>query len=222
MSEPTVSTPGQVAGTTPGSAPVPAQPATPAGNGTETAGQEGAESQYLTREEANKLREDILNESRSYSDKGRIRVEKAVQAATNSIAELRALGREITPAEEKELLAAATQKAMTTPEPAPDGTQPSQTAPQGQPDPEILAIQREAGVELYDGDPELDKLDRTHGIRKFYASVEVAANAKKARLASQPIDINPAARLPAVGSPANGLPIEMPARDAWGQVQHKK
>lgn len=37
-----------------------------------------AQPQYLTRQEAEKLAQDILNQIRSYVDKGRVRAEKAI------------------------------------------------------------------------------------------------------------------------------------------------
>jgi len=207
MSDTTVPTPGQAAGTAPGSAPVPEQSVTtPAGEGTETPGQEGAEGKFITREEAAKLREDILNQARSYSDKGRVRVERAVEAVTYSVANLRALGQEITPDQEKAFQDAAVRKAMTEPEPVPAGQQPPQAEPQGPIDPEILAIQKDTGIELYDGDPELAAIDRSRGRRKFYQSIESACSAKKTRLASptEPIQpISPASRVPAGGGPSS-------------------
>jgi hypothetical protein len=200
-------TPGQVAPVTPGEAP--AQSAEPTG-------QEGAKPEFLTRAEAEKLREDILKETRSYADKGRVRVEKAVSEVTKAVETLRAHGQVVTPEQEKALKDEATRKAITEPEP--------QAAPQGQPqvDPEIVTIQKNAGVDLYDGDPELATLDRDHGILAFYKSVEAAALAKKARLASTPEPTNPNPRLPPAGSPPSGnFNPAMTADDMWERVRHK-
>jgi hypothetical protein len=221
MSDTTVPTPGQAAGTAPGSAPAPAQSVTPAGNGVETTGQNGATEGYITRAEAEKLRQDIINEARSYSDKGRVRVENAVKEVTNSVASLRNLGQAITPEQEKSLRDAAIQKAMIEPEPVLDGSAP-QAGPQEGIDPELLVIQRDAGIELFDGDPELAVLDRSGGAHKFYKSVEAALSAKKARLASQPPNPNPdvlSSRLPPSGSPAPVIAAS--AQDYWSKAYKK-
>jgi hypothetical protein len=216
MSEEQNVTSGQVAGTTQGTAPAP--------QGAEQTSQQEAKPEFLTRAEAEALKAEILNQARSYADKGRVRVEKSVQAVTNSIAQMRSLGKEITPAEEKQLIATATQKAMTEPDPEPAGTSP-QGEPQVQIDPRIMAFQQAAGVELYDGDPELTTLDRSHTEKEFFVSLQKALTAKATRLAASPNEpepSNPAARLPASGTAVNGLPLEMSARDAWDRVEHKK
>jgi len=221
MSETTVPTPGQAEGTAPGSAPVPPLPVTPGSEGTEAAGQEGAKEGYLTREEAKALEERVLNQARSYSDKGRVRVENAVKDVTNAIATFRQTGQQITPEQEKAMKDAAIQKAMTEPEPAPAGDQPPQAAPQGQIDPEVLAIQTEMGVALAEGDPELAQVDRAHGIRKFYSSVTAACEAKKTRLASQPIEPagTAASRLPPAGSAATV--VAKNAQQYWDKAYKK-
>jgi hypothetical protein len=212
---------GQAVGTAPGSAPVPDQPVTPAGEGNEPTGQEEAKKGFITREEAEALRLEIINEARSYSDKGRVRVENAVKEVTNSVAALRNLGQAITPEQEKSLRDAAVQKAMIEPEPAPAGQAP-QAEPQGQVDPNILEIQKDKGIELFDGDPELALIDRTKSQLKFYKSVEAACEAKKARLASAPKEpiqpISPAARVPAGGGPSSP---ERTGRD-YLQEAHKQ
>lgn len=202
MSEPTVPTPGQVVGTTPESTPVPNQPVTtPVGAEKETPGQEGEKSEFLTHAEAARLKDEIISKAYSYADRGRDRALNAVKEVTNSVASLRGLGQAITPEQEKSLKDAAIQKVMTEPEPAPDGQAP-QAEPQGQVDPSILDIQREKAIELFDNDPEVATLDRSHGAHKFYRSVEAACEAKKTRLAAsaEPIQpISPSARVPGGG-----------------------
>ena len=214
MSDETVLPSGQVVGTTPGEAPVIQEPA----------GQEEVKPEFLTRAEAATLEAKILNEARSYADKGRVRVEKAVSAVTEAVAVMRQHGQEISPEQEKALTAEATRKAMVEPEPTPVTGQPAQAGQaQGQADPEILAIQTEKGVQLFDGDPEVAMIDRTKGLRKFYASLENALEAKKQRLASQPQLQNiPASRLPVLGASSTRLPENMTARAAWQRVEHKK
>jgi hypothetical protein len=73
-------------------------------------------------------------------------------------------------------------------------------------DPEIVAIQKEAGVDIYDQDPEVSMIDGSHGRRKFYESVEKAASAKRARLN---------------GAPDEGLTIKDSANKAWTQNLHE-
>jgi len=84
---------------------------------------------------------------------------------------------------------------------------------QPQVDPELLAIQKEAGAELLDGDPEISSLIYDKGSYAFYKSVEAAAEAKKQRLA-------PLAPLPDE-TPTTQLPVSMPAREAWKVTLHK-
>ena len=70
------------------------------------------------------------------------------------------------------------------------------------PDPEVERIQEEAGVNLYDGDKELENLDHDHGLRRYYESVEKAARDKATH--------------------DRKLPTDMPAREAWNLPLHKE
>jgi hypothetical protein len=90
------------------------------------------------------------------------------------------------------------------PEPAPvDQLPPGADNQSHQIDPEIVAIESAVGgVHLYDGDPELSQIVRNQGVRAFYKSVEAAVAAKNTRI--------------------NAMPIDMPARQAWQGVEHKK
>ena len=199
----------------------PGQPAD-AGEGTiqeENAGQEGVKGETLTRAEVAEMV--AASEKRSISaaytriDQGEQRRINMVREAADSIAVIRASGKEITPAEEKEILDTATRKALTEPTTEP--------ASQEQRDPVILDIQQAYGIELYQGDPELDDLDRTHGSMNWYKSIEVACKAKKERLSASPQPLpTPASRLPAEGGlTPQGIPEEMSANDAWKRVKHK-
>lgn len=189
----------------------------PAPTGGEIANQQGAQGETITRAEAAQLREEV-RKAASFAQSSR----DLVKNVTKEIAHLRALGKEITPAEEKSLKDAAIQQAMLGTEPETAGQLPPEAGgQQAQVDPEILAIQNKHGVLLYEGDPELLNIDRTHGNYAFYQSVDTAAAKKAARLASTPSTTNPASRITPTGNPPSGITPEMPAREAWQRVEHK-
>lgn len=226
MSPEQTPTPGQPAGTGQAINPPTAAPTA----GTESGGQGGVKGEIPTRAEVEAMVEGAEKRAIAAAykriDQGRERVDKAVKAVADSVALLRASGKEITPAEEKTLKDAAAQKAANEPEPppTPEGQLPPQAeGPTIVSDPEILAIQQEHGVELYDGDPELSMLKRDKGMRAWYKSIEDAVIAKKTRQASQPENLtNPASRSAPVGNPPMGITPEMSAHDAWSRVEHKK
>ena len=68
--------------------PRPAEETAPGSTPEEPTGSEGAKPSYITRAEAAKLEEDILNQVRSYSDKGRARAEKALQELIQEVAQM--------------------------------------------------------------------------------------------------------------------------------------
>jgi hypothetical protein len=73
---------------------------------------------------------------------------------------------------------------------------------QGGIDPELTVIQRESGVDLFDSDPEISSIDRSHGKLGFYKSVEQACQKKLERQASenQPDSpASPSSRVPGQG-----------------------
>ena len=104
-------------------------------------------------------------------------------------------------------------------------------------DPEIVAIQKQAGVDIYDQDPEVQMIDGNHGRRNFYASIEKAASAKRARLNGEPDERvpetgraydawtrklhKPTSDESGYGAPARKPIEEMTAREAWQETTHK-
>jgi hypothetical protein len=104
-------------------------------------------------------------------------------------------------------------------------------------DPEIVAIQRDAGVDIYDQDPEVEMIDGSHGRRKFYESIEKAASAKRARLNGAPDERltekdraseawtrklhKPISGQEEYGAPEEKPIEEMTAREAWQRTTHK-
>jgi hypothetical protein len=226
MSNESTLTPGQAVGTAPGSDPVPDQSATtPAGEGNESASQEGVKGEFLTRAEAEAMialgKQEAIAAAYTRVDQSEKRAKTAVQEVRKAVEVSNAAGHQIAPEVAKQMEQTAVQKAMTEPEPAPAGQAP-QAEPQGQVDPNILEIQKDKGIELFDGDPELALIDRTKSQLKFYKSVEAACEAKKARLASAPKEpiqpISPAARVPAGGGPSSP---ERTGRD-YLQEAHKQ
>jgi len=214
IDDPTKSS-GQPAGTGEGESPAPE-------SGAELTGQKEAEGKYLTRAEAAALEERLLNQSRSYADKGRVRLQKELDSVSAYIEQAKILGKEVSPAEQKTLRDAAVQRSLIDAEPPTEPQTPG-AQPQVQLDPEIARIENTVGVHLYDGDPELSKIDRTQGLTEFYTSVKAAAAAKKARLSSSnPEPSSPSSRVPAEGTPSSGIPVDMSANEAWQRVRHKK
>jgi hypothetical protein len=68
--------------------PVTKQSVTPAGKVKEMTSQKEAKPVFITHEEAERWAQDILDQVRSYSDKGRARTEKTILELTQKIANL--------------------------------------------------------------------------------------------------------------------------------------
>lgn len=197
---------------------------TPVGEPQQQASQQEADKTPISRAEALKMQQETLRQAQSYADKGRVRVEKAVASTQAAIDQMRNLGQQVTPDQEKTLLETAARKAMTEPEAEPQA-QPVQ-AGSGQPaaaDPimsEVLKMQKDAGVELFDTDPEVAKIVRNEGLAAYFKSVEAALAAKKARTSKQPNQPAAEGFHSAVSGSASEAPVSS-AHEAWKKAYKK-
>lgn len=179
------------------------KPAVPAATG-QTAGENAAQPQYVTLEQATKLAQDAAEEAfrraQSLYSKGQAGFEKRVQADLKNLEKALDLqkkaGVTITPEQENSMRQQVINQAFmedgqNTGQPN-QGTAPAQ-APEGEEVPnnpiEATAWQmmRDAGIDIYDEDPEFALVDQeTENAYAFLKSIETAIEAKRQRLAGSP------------------------------------
>jgi len=185
---------------------------------------------YITREEAKAMAdaaaETALRKAQSLFDKGRDGILKRVQADLQALEKGFDLqtkaGVPVTPeqrdaAKQKVIAAALTEAEPELPQKS-ETVQPSGTAPNPEagPDPitaEAWAMMKAADVTIEDTDPEMKLVDQSGtSALKFLRSIEVAIEAKKARLAT-PVE----ARIP---GPASGAAVQ-PASPYAGMTPYE-
>lgn len=204
------------------------QPANPFQQATTQSGQQPAaapvgvqgdeQPQYLTRQEAEALRQNILREAQSLVDKSSSRTEKKVQEIREQMS---ANGVQLS-ADQEATLRANLERTPAAPSTAqPVAAQPAQ-APQlqAQIDPALAiasAVMERAGVTILETDPEFEKI-KPHikdgsvpDALAMLAALNDAISAKKTREAAK---ANPSARLPLGGAQPAGHPVTT-AREAW-------
>lgn len=179
----------------------------------QTAGEQGQEHQYLTRQEAEDLRKAILREAQSLVDKSGSRIEKKVTEFREQLGQL-------TPEQESTLRA---KLAKETPEPSPEPVTPSPAQgaahqePTAQIDPHIqqaaVIMAKPGNVVIYENDPEFEKIKpyiATGAVtepEKFYPALTEAMRTKAAREAAK---MNPNSRIPLGGQQPAGRPALSP------------
>ena len=170
-----------------------------------------SEPQFLTREEAETWKNDILNQAKSYSDKGRIALKKQVDAVESTIKNAEKFGAPIPP----EAQAAMREKARIVAETEPLDDEPvliqDQTPEQAQATANELyaydlKMQGKFDVdEFTDADPEVAMIKVTGNVAADKATIEAAYLAKKNRLSS-----TPQAQVAEVAIPAAGVRVGGP------------
>lgn len=178
MSDPIKVPAAQVDATT-GQAPVTPEPAS-------------EEPKFFTQSDAAKLKQEILNEARSYSDKGRMNLKKQVDAVEATIQNAEKFGAPISPEvqatmREKAKIVAATEPLDDEPV-TPQAQTPEQAQQVAQ---ELYAhdlkMQGKFGVdEFTEADPEIKMIKVTGNVAADKATIEAAYLAKKNRLSSTP------------------------------------
>lgn len=171
----------------------------PQGQGTEEQEQETTE--YLTRQEAQRLveqmKDEVLRQTQSLTDKATSRLDKKLKEQleiVNDVIELqKKAGITVTPEQERALRQEAYDKAFSTLDDeersAVSGTQPQRQDEPGEAEKAQAAIMqnltmdvyKEAGVELYPGDPEVELIDYSTPAA-FLKSLRAAAGKKKQRI----------------------------------------
>lgn len=174
------------------------EPTTPAAQVDATTGQAPAttepvsqEPKFLTLEEAEAWKSDILNQAKSYSDKGRVALKKQVDAVEATIKNAEKFGAPIPPEVQATMREKARQVAENEPlddEPVPPEVTPEQAQKTAQ---ELYAhdlkMQGKYDVpEFEHNDPEMKMIKVTGNIAADKASIEAAYQAKKNRLSSTP------------------------------------
>jgi len=168
-------------------------------------GQQEATPQYITREEAEKLKQDILNDARSYSDKGRVKLQKAMADVEQAVATMRGLGREISDEDVRKMRTEAASKAMATAE---DDTAQDPAAPrvtlqydQNEYLAEGFRLEGKHGVTVEQGDPEMSMIKITGNKGTDLKNLQDAFAAKAKRM-SQTSTTETNQETPATGSAA--------------------
>lgn len=201
------------------------QPANPFQQTAPTSGQQpesqpagGQGTEYLTRAEAETLKQDILRSAQSLVDKSSNRIEAKVQEVREKMG---ASGVQLTAEQEATLRANLATENQ--PSPAPVQSQPAQAQPaQGQVDPALLVAYRTMqaeGVIVEQADPEFKNIapyiaaDGTvSDPLGLLNAVKAGMAAKRTRNASKE---NPISRVPLGGGvPPAGQPLTN-SRDAW-------
>ena len=205
------------------------QPANPFQQATTQPGQQPAaapvgvpgdeQPQYLTRQEAETLRQNILREAQSLVDKSRNGIEKKVAEIREQMG---ANGVQLSAEQEATLRANLEKQPAATSPAQPVTAQPAQ-APQlqAQIDPALAiasAVMQRAGVTILETDPEFEKI-RPHigadgnvtDALAMLQSLNDAISAKKTREAAK---ANPSARLPLGGTQPAGQTATT-SHDAW-------
>jgi len=185
-------------------------------------GNQEPQPNYITREEAERLAEKAAEESyrraQGLFDKGNQKVQMRLQEVERTIALNAAAGIETTPEqrramEQQALRDAYTPEAQPNDEPSvPHDPPPQQPAPvdaggQDQLDPinaEAVRIMQQAGVDLLDGDPEVEK--HLANVREMNAIAYLQAVERAAAEKAQRLVRSPQARVAGLGSggPAGG------------------
>ena len=147
------------------------------------------ELQFLTLADAKALEERVLNQARSYSDKGRVALKKQLDAVETAIKTAETLGKPFSDADKIELRQKARIAAETSLTEGELGSTPPETAEQTQAVANELyahdlRMQKKYGIELAPGDPEATNLKLTGVPATDKASIEAAFVAKRDRLAS--------------------------------------
>jgi hypothetical protein len=149
------------------------------------------QSQYLTLEDAAKLKQDILNEARSYSDKGRVALKKQMDAVEATIKTAEQFGKPFSEQDKNDLRQKARIAAEIDPTASETATAPVQTEEQAQQAARDLYAhdlkqQGRFGFELEPTDPEMKLLTIIGNPDADKATIERAFQAKKDRLSSTP------------------------------------
>jgi len=150
------------------------------------------EPKYFTQEDAAKLRQEILNEARSYSDKGRVNLQKQLAAVEDTIKNAAKFGKPISAEDQAAMRKAAEVVAATTPIDDDPAQIPEQTPEQAEKVARELyafdlRMQGKHGVdEFTEKDPEISMIKVTGNIEADKATIEAAYLAKKNRLSSTP------------------------------------
>lgn len=170
----------------------------------------GAQPEFLTREEAERLKEDILRQTQSLTDKAASRMDKRLAEELKKIDDVVKIQREsgitITPQQESDLRRTAYDKVLKETTQEPQGqlntvtpnpsiqTLPPEVVAQAQLANEIAQdIFEELGVTVEDKDPEASMVDMSSP-KAFVNSIRVAAEKKKQRV-STPVEARIASQL---------------------------
>ena len=150
------------------------------------------EPQFLTREEAEAWKSDILNQAKSYSDKGRINLQKQMAAVNETIANAAKFGKPISAEDQAAMRKQAEVVAATVPLDDEPGQIPEQTPEQAQAIAQELyahdlKMQGKHDVaEFTEADPEIKMIKVTGNVAADKPTIEAAYLAKKNRLSSTP------------------------------------
>jgi hypothetical protein len=190
------------------------------------------EPQFFTHEEAQALEERILNQAKSYSDKGRVALKKQLDAVETAIKTAETLGKPFSDADKIELRQKARIAAETSLTEGELGSTPPETVEQAQAAVSALyahdlKMQGKYGIELVLGDPEVTALKLTGILATDKVAIEAAFTAKRDRLASpQNIQTQEASTSAGVRVPSTpGMkPAEIAknAREYWHKAHTKK
>jgi len=160
----------------------------PVGGGEQPVEQTEQTPEYVTRADAERMMQEALNQARSYADKGRVRVENAVNEVRQSVETMRNLGREISDEEAATLEATAVRKAMTATEDEPARPTPAQAQEaqyvQNNLYEHSLMMQGKYGVSVLPTDPEAKMMRITGDPEQDKAAVEAMYKAKASRQAA--------------------------------------
>lgn len=202
---------------------------TPAGEGQEPGSSEEQEPKLITLEDAKALVRqevgDAENRMRSYSDKGRIRAEKAADEAKQMVEQMRGYGREISDEEEAQIIATAKEKAEEdaysaegddTETPAPAQAEVSAQYVAENLGAHDLRMQGKYGITLDPGDPETKDFTITGDPEKDKANVDAMYAAKAARLSSS----SPNGETDNSKNDTSNAAVRVPG--STGQTPHKK
>ena len=210
-------TPGQGEGQPQVPAPVEQSVTPPAGEGAEQNGQTEQAPEFLTLEQAEQWKQDILRQAQSYSDKGRARLQQKLQQVEDTIKNAEKFGRPFTEEAKAQLRQNAQVAAMKEADASDEDTPPAMPA-QAQQELQYFAehdlgahdlkMQGKYNVQLQPEDPEVKQFKITGDPKQDAANIEAMYKAKADRLASgnntqtnqdEATSVRPDVRLPSGG-----------------------
>jgi hypothetical protein len=238
MSDTNDITSGQGAGK-PGGEPVIEQSAIPAGEETQSPGQQEVKSELITREEALRIAQEAAEiayrKAQSYSDALRNNVQKKLAEVEKVIETAKRYGKELSADEADAMRAKAYQEAIqspTSPEP-PAGVEPlpaswEEAALRDPVNAQAYGIQKALGVFIEPDDPGADKLANITDPKIYLETILRLASekAKASRTNKQSNNTNaessdPTARIPS-GNGSPGVPVAGSSVELWKQAYQKR